>query len=193
MAPVAVHAPLAGSYSSLLLEGKPKGSSPPRDQHLAVGQQGRGMEVRAEAMAPVAVHTPLAGSYSSLLERSAPAADPPADQHLAVGQQGRGVQVARRSHGPPSPSTPRWPGRTARCSKERCRCCRIPPLTSTLPLGSKVAVWVAACEVMAPVAVHDPGGRVVQLAARKIGAAANPSLQVPPLTSTLPLGSKVAV
>ena len=63
-----------------------------------------------------------------------------------------------------------------------------PPATSTLPLGSNVAVCRSRPVVRLPVALHVP------LAGSYSSALLSaPLLPAPPATSTLPLGSNVAV
>src|SRR5512142_2908505 len=59
-----------------------------------------------------------------------------------------------------------------------------PPATSTLPLGSSVAVWPQRAEAMEPVSLEVPeAGSYTSAVARLY----------PPATRTLPLGSRVAV
>jgi hypothetical protein len=62
-----------------------------------------------------------------------------------------------------------------------------PPATSTLPLGSNVAVWAKRALVRLPVALHIP------LAGSYSSALVRELPLYPPATSTLPLGSNVAV
>src|SRR5262245_46084577 len=63
-----------------------------------------------------------------------------------------------------------------------------PPVTSTLPLGSNVAVWLPRAVPRLPVAFHAP------LAGSYSSALLNQPVELtPPATSTLPLGSNVAV
>ena len=63
-----------------------------------------------------------------------------------------------------------------------------PPATSTMPLGSKVAVCQRACGVEAARGRPGPTRRVVQFRAPE-----HCRCYQPPATSTMPLGSKVAV
>ena len=87
----------------------------------------------------MAVQVPLAGSYSSALAKNAAGIMSPCHQHLAVGQQRRRVNVAcgvEAAGGSPGPAR-----RVVqfRAGKKR-RWPLHPPATSTLPLGSNVAV-----------------------------------------------------
>ena len=86
----------------------------------------------------MAVQLPLAGSYSSALLRVAAAIFSPCHQHLAVGQQRRRVIIARgveAARGPPGPA-----GRVVQFRAGKKPPPSYPPATSTLPLGSNVAV-----------------------------------------------------
>ena len=64
-----------------------------------------------------------------------------------------------------------------------------PPATSTLPLGSKVAVSPSRAVPMLPVGVSAPVAGSNNSALAKV----SPLVSVPPATSTLPLGSREAV
>ena len=87
----------------------------------------------------MAVQVPLAGSYSSALVSRAAAIISPCHQHLAVGQQRRRVKLAcgvEAARGSPAPA-----GRVVQLrAGERWPLLPDPPATSTLPLGSNVAV-----------------------------------------------------
>ena len=68
--PVALHVPLAGSYSSALLRPLPLPSGvPPATSTLPLGSNVAVWKKRAVLRLPVAVHVPLAESYSSALLR----------------------------------------------------------------------------------------------------------------------------
>ena len=69
MLPVAVHVPVAGSYSSALAKGCSQSSMPPATSTCPFGSNVAVCESRAVAMLPVAVHVPVAGSYSSALAK----------------------------------------------------------------------------------------------------------------------------
>ena len=182
--PVAVQVPVAGSYSSALLKVTTTILSP-RHQHLAIGQQRRRVIVTCGAKAAGGRPRPVAGSYSSALLKSV-AIGSPRHQHLAIGQQRRRVTVAcgakaagrrpgasrriiqlRAAQGttrhcfPPPPAPCHWAAASPCERHVRCQGCRspstsrspdhtaprcssqpplYPPATSTLPLGSSVAV-----------------------------------------------------
>ena len=76
------------------------------------------------------------------------------DEHLARGQQRRRVASARRERGLPVlvqvPVAGSYSSALARTS------CRYPPTTSTLPVGSSVAVWRARPVAREPVALQVP-------------------------------------
>src|SRR5438874_1279570 len=84
MLPVAVHVPVAGSYSSALLKerkGVVKATSTsiwPLGSSVAVGP------LREVRWLPVAAHVPVAGSYSSALLKEVPLY-PPATSTLPLG------------------------------------------------------------------------------------------------------------
>src|SRR6266550_1814719 len=80
--PVAVHVPLAGSYSSALLKTRPL--FPPATSTLPLGRSVAVCWARAVPRLPVAVHVPVAGSYSSALLKAGPLF-PPATSTLPVG------------------------------------------------------------------------------------------------------------
>ena len=84
--PVAVHVPLAGSYSSALVSVAAGIVRSSCYQHFAVGQQRRRVPRRAVVRLPVALQVPLAGSYSSALLIESPLPSlPPATSTLPLG------------------------------------------------------------------------------------------------------------
>ena len=93
--------------------------------------------MRAVVRPPVALQVPLAGSYSSALVELAADIRSPCDQHLAVGQQRRRVTIARGGE-----AAGGGPGPAAGSYSSACETAAVidPPATSTLPLGSNVAV-----------------------------------------------------
>ena len=106
-------------------------------------------------MLPVAVHVPLAGSYSSALLKADCYHCSPCHQHLAVGQQRRRVTRAcgaKAAGGTPRPVAGSY---SFRAAQERAGGIH-PPATSTLPLGSNVAVWLERAAIRLPVAVQAP-------------------------------------
>ena len=148
---MAVQVPLAGSYSSALARAPPLSS--PCNQHHAVGQQRRRVLIACGVEAARGSPGPARWIVQFRARENA-AVEPSCDQHLAVGQQrrrvfrARGVEAAR---GSPSPARP---GRTVPRSRDSRR--YIPPATSTLPLGSKVAVCSERAVLRLPVAVQVP-------------------------------------
>ena len=85
----------------------------------------------------MAVQLPVAGSYSSALVKW-PQIQSPCHQHLAVGQQRRRVKVACGAE-----AAGRRPASRRRIVQFRAGQSTVllsPPATSTLPLGSSVAV-----------------------------------------------------
>src|ERR1700728_517118 len=73
-----------------------------------------------------------------------------------------------------------------------------PPATSTLPSGSRVAVWYSRSTCIRPVSVQVPVAgsysSALRRVLRKLPALQEwPRLQPPPATSTSPSGSSVAV
>src|SRR5207249_10757112 len=90
--PVAVHVPLAGSYSSALLKTPSQSLNPPATSTLPLGSSVAVCRSRAVPRLPVAVHVPLAGSYSSALLKAGPWF-PPATSTLPLGSS---VAVCRQ-------------------------------------------------------------------------------------------------
>src|SRR5436190_1554657 len=142
MLPVAVHIPVAGSYSSALANW-PWWFSPPATNTCPFGSNVAVCSKRGVVMLPVAVHTPVAGSYSSALAKSLLLFPPPATStcpfgsNVAVWSQRalRRLSVSvhvlvvgsYNSEGPQRPVEPA-PLQAA------------PPATNTSPFGSNVAV-----------------------------------------------------
>ena len=85
----------------------------------------------------MAVQVPLAGSYSSALLRDAAGAISPCHQHLAVGQQRRRVSKRAVLRLPVAVQVPLAGSYSSALAKTPPL---LPPATSTLPLGSNVAV-----------------------------------------------------
>src|SRR6266545_2920435 len=141
MGAVAVHRPVAGSYTSALDNEVYCAASgaPPVTSSLPLNSRVVVWFSRAIASEPVTVHVPVAGSYSSAVDNAEP--------------------VLRL-----------WP-----------------PATSTFPLGSNVAVCVVRNVVNAPLAVQVP---VAGLYSSELVRRTVPLK--PPTTRTVPLGSNVA-
>ena len=160
-------------------------------EHLAIGQQGgRVACARRRPCSPVAVQDPPA-RVIQLGGAIALPASPPVTSTLPSGSSVAVWVVACRNHAPGGRSRPRSSGRTAR-RRPAGRLRRQPPATSTLPSGSSVAVWPFAWRNHAPDSGPRPAGRVVELGGgqRRL---AGPVASSPPVTSTLPSGSRVAV
>src|SRR6266540_515333 len=140
MGAVAVHAPVAGSYTSALDNEVYCAASgaPPVTSSLPLNSRVVVWFSRAIASEPIAVHVPAAGSYSS--------------------------QVVVE------PEALTWP-----------------PAASTFPLDSNVAVCVVRNVVNAPLAVQVP---VAGLYSSELVRRTVPLK--PPTTRTVPLGSNVA-
>jgi hypothetical protein len=68
-----------------------------------------------------------------------------------------------------------------------------PAATSTLPEGSKVAVWKDRATPMLPVLLQLPVAGSYNSALLKLGPPVVCSVGVPPATSTLPEGNSVAM
>ena len=115
----------------------------PRDQHLAIGQQRRRVVLARVFSEPVAVQVPVAGSYSSALASAMPQCRPrPAPCRWAATSPCATVRAAgQRAGRRPGPA---WPDRTARHCPDLPLLAASPRTTSTLPLGSNVAVWIIA-------------------------------------------------
>src|SRR5450756_1944188 len=159
-------------------------------------------------MLPVAVQDPLPGSYSAAeasggLRLALLLPEPPATSTLPSGSSVavwnmRGVGMlpvavqdplfgsyssAEASGGLPPPVSP--PGTLL---------LTVPPVTSTWPSGSSVAVWNMRGVTMLPVTVQDPLlGSYSSAEASALLLPVTLLLSVPPATSTLPSGSSVAV
>ena len=86
------------------------------------------------------LHIPVAGSYSSALARSAADVSSSRDQHLAVGQQRRRVTIACGGEGAGAAPHPGSRIVQFRARESDAAVPLNPPATSTLPLGSNVAV-----------------------------------------------------
>ena len=86
----------------------------------------------------MAVQLPLAGSYSSALAKIAAAVRSSCHQHLAVGQQRRRVRYACGGEAAVAVQLPLAGSYSSALANSRCY--YNPPATSTLPLGSNVAV-----------------------------------------------------
>ena len=97
--PVALHAPVAGSYSSPLtrLPLAPVSTLPPATSTCPFGSSVAVCPKRAVPKFPVALHAPVAGSYSSPLARLPAGATTPDDQHLPIRQQRGCMEGACRS------------------------------------------------------------------------------------------------
>ena len=174
---VAVHVPLAGSYSSADVPA----AVAARHEHLAIGQQrGRGHGAgscsrwRSRSRCPGHTARRRRASASSRCRAAS-------HEHPAIGQQ-RGVWPARRDHaagGGPRPVL----GSYSSADAERCR--RFgPPATSTLPSRSSVAVCPRAFTIL-PVAVQDPVPGSYSSAGDRAGDTC-PVPRTPPATRTLP-------
>ena len=83
---MAVHVPLAGSYSSALLRPLPLLPTPAATSTLPLGSNVAVCDRRAVVRLPVSLQLPLAGSYSSaLLTATKLASYPPATSTLPLG------------------------------------------------------------------------------------------------------------
>ncbi len=130
---------LAGLYSCALPR-LAAGALSSCDQHLTVGQQRRRVNIACGAEA--AGGTPGPGGRRIVQFRAreiAAGALSSCDQHLAVGQQRCRVIIACGAEAAGGTSRSRWPDRTVPRSRDSLRRYN-PPATSTLPLGSNVAV-----------------------------------------------------
>jgi hypothetical protein len=72
--------------------------TPPGDEYQAVGQERRGVPLRAVVMLPVAVKVPVAGLYNSALLRTPLLLNPPAISTRPLGKSVAVVYYARRGH-----------------------------------------------------------------------------------------------
>ena len=90
-------------------------------------------------MLAVLLQLPVAGSYSSALLKAPPVTVSSRHQHLAIGQQRRRVIVACGAHAAGAAPAPARRIIQLRAAQEQ-PLLPTPPATSTLPLGSSVAV-----------------------------------------------------
>src|SRR6266566_3097747 len=105
--PVVVQVPLAGSYSSALVEGAKSLSSPAATSTWPLGSNVAVCRSRAALRLPVAVQLPVAGSYKSSACGNAAGVNSPSDKHHAVWQQRRRVIRAcdvETARGGPAPA-----------------------------------------------------------------------------------------
>src|SRR5947208_1697550 len=100
MLPVALHIPVAGSYSSALAKMPTSNSKPPATSTCPLGSNVAVWLKRGVVMLRGAVHTPVAGPYSSALAKSLLLFRPPATSTCALGSQ---VAVWRQRGVPRSP------------------------------------------------------------------------------------------
>ena len=101
----------------------------------------------------MAVQVPLAGSYSSALVRDG-AVTSSCHQHLAVGQQRRRVLARAVLRLPVALQVPLAGSYSSAVVRRSPKL--YPPATSTLPLGSNVAVWMTRAVARLPVGLHVP-------------------------------------
>ena len=102
-APVGIHRPIAGSYSSTLFVTVLRESSPPATSTWPEGSSVAVWRLRPVLSGPVDVHFPVAWSYSSLAARGPPGqqlGDPPA---ISTWPEGSSVAVWSERAVPRSP------------------------------------------------------------------------------------------
>ena len=108
------------------------------DEHLAVGQQRRRVTIACGGEAAGGRPGPARRIVEFRARESADCCQSACDEHLAVGQQRRRVTIAcggEAAGGRPGPAR-----RIVEFRARESRRCHEPPATSTLPLGSSVAV-----------------------------------------------------
>ena len=96
------------------------------------------MKARAAVRLPVAVHSPAGRVVQFRAAKIAAAGQSSGDQHLAVGQQRRRVQSRAVARLPVAVQVPLAGSYSSALLRKPPY--TIPPATSTLPLGSNVAV-----------------------------------------------------
>jgi hypothetical protein len=111
---------------------------------------------------PVAVHVPVVGSYSSAVAEAVPlSSNPPATRNHPVRQQGRRMPITRRVEITVAVQMP-VAGSYSSALSEALDWYPLPAASSTMPLGSKVAVCRLRAVFRSPVGSPSPAYRVVQ-------------------------------
>src|SRR5450759_3601102 len=143
MLPAAVQDPLPGSYRSAEARA-PLLPEPPATSTLPSGSSVAVWSARGVTMLPVAVQDPLPGSYSSAAATWAPERRPPATSTLpsrssVAVKSWRGVPMFPVAVQDPLPGS--YSSAEASGGLRLALLLPEPPATSTLPSGSRVAVW----------------------------------------------------
>ena len=145
----------AGRVVEFRARGSATAIHSPCYQHHAIGQQGRGVRIASGVEAARGCPGPAGRIVELRARRSATAIVSPCHQHHAIGQQGRRMKIASGVEGARG-----RPGPAGRVVEFRARRgtppLSAPPATSTMPLGSKVAVCKSRAVLRVPVAVQVP-------------------------------------